>query len=135
MELREYMEIGAEKAGSLTALGKILGQTQPRMSNAKAHKEKLPLDAAARLADYINADLKALIAANELVTEKKAEKLAYWKPFAEHAKAMTLLLAALLFVTLEMTYPQNALANQKLISEDLQKYKLCVFRADSKRQF
>ena len=51
MELREFIEIGAKKAGSLTELGKMLGQDQRHMSNAKAHTRPLPLDAAVRLAD------------------------------------------------------------------------------------
>lgn len=93
MELRDYLEIGATKAGSLTALGKILDVSQPNMSHAKAHKAKLPLDAVTRLADYINADLKTLLAANELVTEKKEEKRAYWRPFVEHARAAAIALA------------------------------------------
>lgn len=87
MELRDYLEIGARKAGSLTALGKLLNLSQPNISGVKAHKRPLPIDAVVKLADYIGADLKAVIAANELVTEKKDDKRAYWLPFAEHARA------------------------------------------------
>ena len=83
MELRDYIDAGTKKAGSLTALGKILDVSQPNMSHAKAHKAKLPLDAVTRLADYITTDLKTLLAANELVTEKKEEKRAYWMHFAQ----------------------------------------------------
>jgi hypothetical protein len=95
MELRDYLEIGAKKAGSLTALGKILNISQPNMSNAKAQKKGLPLDAAVKLADYIDEELKAVIAANELVTEKKEEKRAYWRPFIKHARSTSI--AASLF--------------------------------------
>jgi hypothetical protein len=69
MELRDYIETGARNAGSLTELGKMLGMTQPRISHCKAHKECLAIDAVVKLADYIDADLTALIATNELVTE------------------------------------------------------------------
>jgi len=65
MELRDYLKLGAEKAGSLTALGAFLGIDQRHMSNHKAHSRPLPLDAAVKLADYIGADLKAVLAAND----------------------------------------------------------------------
>jgi len=78
MELRDYLEQGVKKAGSLTALGFKLGLSQPRMSRAKSHTEHLPLDAAVKLADYIEEDRFAVIAANELATEKKEEKRAFW---------------------------------------------------------
>jgi hypothetical protein len=110
MELREYLEIGARKAGSLTALGKILDVSQPNMSHAKSQKAKLPIDAATRLADYIETDLKAVIAANELVTEKKEQKRAYWRPFLEQARAasIALTLAAALVSTYLTPCPANA---------------------------
>jgi len=92
MELRDYIEEGATKAGSLTALGKLLGQDQRNMTSAKAHRRPLPLDAAVRLADYLETDLRAVIAANELVTEKKEEKRAFWSPFVQHAKAASIAL-------------------------------------------
>ena len=46
MELCDYIEIGSEKAGSLTALGKMLDLSQPNMSSVKANKRALPIDAA-----------------------------------------------------------------------------------------
>jgi len=89
MELKDFLEVGSQKAGSLTALGKLLDMSQPRMSRSKGQKEPLPIDAAVKLADYIGADLRAVIAANELVTEKKEEKRRFWAPFVEHARAAT----------------------------------------------
>jgi predicted transcriptional regulator len=90
MELKDYLEMGARKAGSLTALGNILGMSQPRMSRSKAQKEPIPIDAVVKLSDYIGEDLKAIIAANELVTEKKDEKREFWRPFVEHARAASI---------------------------------------------
>ena len=81
MQMREYIEQGTAKAGSLTALGKLLGISQPDMSNARAQKRALPIDGAVKLADYIGADLRSVLAANELVTEKKEEKRAFWSSF------------------------------------------------------
>lgn len=87
MEMRDYLELGAKKAGSLTALGKMLDLSQPFMSQVKTGKKPLPLDAAVKLADYIGADLRSVVAANELITEKKPEKRAYWLPFVKNVLA------------------------------------------------
>ena len=78
MELIDYINEGIKRAGSLTALGFKLGISQPRMSKVKAKVEHLPLDAAIKLADYIEADRIAVIGANELATEKKPEKREFW---------------------------------------------------------
>lgn len=78
MTLSEYIDAGAKKAGSLTALGKMLGMSQPDMSNARAQRRALPIDGAIKLADYIEADRIAVISANELATEKKEEKREFW---------------------------------------------------------
>lgn len=78
MNLSDYIEAGAKKAGNLTALGKLLGLSQPEISNARAMRRALPIDGAIKLADYIEADRIAVISANELATEKKEEKRAFW---------------------------------------------------------
>lgn len=78
MELRDYIEQGAKKAGSLTALGNMLDMSQPTISGAKAHKRPLTAMAVVKLAHFLNADLEALLAANELVTEKNEEKRTFW---------------------------------------------------------
>ena len=87
MELKDFLEIGAQKAGSLTELGRMLGISQPNMSKHKAHRAIMPMDAIVRLAEYIDADLKALIAANELVTERKEAKRQFWMPFVSSKRA------------------------------------------------
>ena len=94
MELRDFVEKGAEKAGSLTALGKLLDLSQPNMSAVKAHKRGFPIDIAVKLADYIEADLKAVIAANELVTERKEEKRQFWMPFVSNKRSAAILNSA-----------------------------------------
>lgn len=93
MLMKDYIETAAKKAGSLTALGRMLGISQPDMSNAKAMKKPLPVKALFQLAEYIDADLKAVIAANELVTEKDEAKRQFWTPFVNHAKAASIALA------------------------------------------
>lgn len=101
MEIRDYIKSGSEKAGSLTALGKKLDLSQSYMSQVKAQTKPLPIDAAMKLADYIGADLRSVIAANELVTEKKEEKKNYWMQFVKGANAaiMIVVLGVTNFVT------------------------------------
>lgn len=117
MELRDYIKIGSEKAGSLTALGKMLDLSQPNMSHAKAMKKALPIDAAIKLADYIGADLRSVIAANELVTEKKEEKKNYWMQFVKNANAAIMIVA--LTVTTFVTSPEKSFANNTLQQQTL----------------
>lgn len=108
MELRDYIEAGAKKAGSLTTLGKILDISQPNMSHAKAQKKGIPLDAAVKLADFIGEDVRRVIAANELVTEKKEEKRAFWRPFVEHARAAAIVGVMACAINLFAPYPAEA---------------------------
>lgn len=110
MQLKDYIEEGAKKAGSLTALGNMLGISQPNMSHAKAMKTALPAKAVVQLADYIGADLKAIIAANELVTEKDEAKRAFWFPFVENARAAGIALA--LAIVTNFVTPSPAEAGQ-----------------------
>ena len=116
MELRDYIDQGAKKAGSLTNLGKILDMSQPRMSNAKAHRKPLPIDAVIKLADYLEIDLRALIAANELITEKKEEKRAFWTPFTELGRAAVFVLALMAGLVTNFVTPSPANAMPALES-------------------
>ncbi len=99
MELRDYIDEAAKKAGSVSALARMLGLNQPDVSNAKAMKKRLPNQAVVEIADYIGADLKAVIAANELVTEKDEVKRAFWSPFVQHAKAASYVIATSMIIT------------------------------------
>lgn len=112
MELKDYLEIGAKKAGSLTALGKYLDMSQPTISGAKAHKRPLTTKAAVQLANYIGEDVTAVIAANELVTEKDESKRAFWSLFVEHARAASVALA-LTLVTNFLTPTQAEAATNR----------------------
>lgn len=108
MLMKEFIEAGATKAGSLTALGKMLDISQPDMSNAKAMKKPLPAKAIVQLAEFIEADLRAVIAANELVTEKDEKKRAFWDPFVNHAKAASIALAFSLVTNFVTPSPAEA---------------------------
>lgn len=108
MELRDYIELGAKKAGSLTELGKMLDMSQPTISGAKAQKRPLTAKAVVQLAEFIDADLKAVIAANELVTEKDEKKRAFWHPFVNHATAASVALAFSLVTNFVTPSPAEA---------------------------
>jgi hypothetical protein len=92
MELRDYIIKGSEKAGSLTALGKMLDLTQPQISTIKAHKKPLPDKALVTLAEYLSVPERDLIAANNIAMGKHVE---FWRPFATHAKAASIALAVM----------------------------------------
>lgn len=78
MNLCDYIERGATKAGSVAALGRVIGLERERVSKAKSHTVPLPLDATIKLADYLMEDRITVISANELATEKKPEKREFW---------------------------------------------------------
>jgi hypothetical protein len=125
MELRELLELGAQKAGNLTALGRQLGLAQQTMDAAKRHKRPLPVAAAVQLADYIGADRIEVIAANELATEKDEKKRAYWAPFVEHARAASVALTLAIATNFATPPPAEAAPMLKVAHE---RFVLCQIR-------
>ena len=101
MELRDYIEIGSEKAGSLTALGIYLGHGQGNMSHFKSGRTPLPIEDCVKLADYIDADRFDVIAAAKFASAKNEEKKNYWMQFVKAANAaiMIVVLGVTNFVT------------------------------------
>lgn len=81
MELRDYINLGIERTGSVTALANYLDINPNSVTNAKAHARGLPNDACFKLAELLKADVRGVIAASELATEKKEDKRAFWRPF------------------------------------------------------
>jgi len=81
MELRDYIEKGLEGFGTATALAQFLGMNPNALRDAKAHRVGLPSYACVKLAQLIKVDPLEVIAASELVTEKKEERKAIWLPF------------------------------------------------------
>lgn len=134
MELRDLLELGAKKAGSLTALGKILDVSQPNMSHAKAHKARLPADAVVRLSDYLGIDLRIVMAANELATEKKEEKRRFWSPFVEHARAAAVLVAIASATNFVTPTPAEASVFKVSDPDSLYYVKSRIQRVSKKRQ-
>lgn len=79
MKLNEYIQKGIENKGSAVALAKELDLNQNCVYDAKRGQRGLPSFACIRLAEIIKADPLEVIAASELITEKKEERKAIWE--------------------------------------------------------
>lgn len=123
MELRDYIEEAARKAGSVSALARLIEMSQPDLSNAKAMKKRLPQIAVFKIAEYIDADPSEVTAANELVTEKDEKKRAYWTRYANQARAAGIALA--IAVTFFAT-PDQAQASNGANSAESSKNAICI---------
>ncbi len=109
MKLRDYIEAGAQKAGTLTALGKMLDLTQPQISTIKAEKKPLPDKQLVQLAAYLGVPEADLIRANNLAMGKNVE---FWEQWGKVA-AMACFALVTSFVT-----PSPAQAAPLTQSED-----------------
>jgi plasmid maintenance system antidote protein VapI len=89
MQLRDLIEAGIERKGGVSQLADALGLARQHVTNAKAHQRGIPADACVKLSELLRVDLKTVIAASELVTERKEEKRAFWLPFVTNARDMT----------------------------------------------
>lgn len=81
MELRDYIMAGLNATGSVSQLSAYLGIAANSITDAKAHRRGLPNDACFKLAELLGADIRGVIAASELATERKEDKRAFWRPF------------------------------------------------------
>lgn len=88
MHLRDYVELGIAKTGTSVQLARHLGQPPSAMSDIKANRRGLPIYACIQLAHLIEADPLAVIAASELVTEKKEDRRAILLPLVNAAKSL-----------------------------------------------
>lgn len=86
MELRHYIEKGLLEKEDRKGLADYLGLHPNEITNAKAHQRGIPVFACIKLARLIAADPLAVIAASELVTERKAERKEFWLSFGNPAK-------------------------------------------------
>lgn len=88
MELRDYIEEGQKKAGTVRMLAKIIGMRDHNISDAKAGRRGLPLVACYKLAELIDARPEAVAAASALVTEKDEDARAYLRPFVQAGRVL-----------------------------------------------
>lgn len=90
MEIKEIIELAEKAAGSQKALALRIGQSAGKLREIKSGRCGLPVYACVMVADLINMDRISVIAASELVTEKKEERRRIWHPFVGHAASVIL---------------------------------------------
>ena len=107
MELKDYIEAGIATCGTAVELAKLLGQNPTTVRDAKGQRKGLPAYACAKLADLLGVDRLEVIAASELVTEKKPERREVWLPIVLAAEAREIARTA------QMNTAQTATAETK----------------------
>ena len=108
MELREYIREAAERAGGLTNLGFIVGVSQSNLSHQRAHRQRMPIEAAVKLADYLEVDRFTVIAAAEMAAAKTDEQYDFWEHLLNHCKAASIALAISLSINFVTPTPAEA---------------------------
>lgn len=121
MELRDYIECGIKKTGSLTALGLRLGISQPHMSAMKVGRLAMPAEKCVLLADLVEADRFQVIAAAKFASAKDDEKKSFWRPFVDIARAA--MLTGILVAATSFFAPSSAEAAPILTSAH---YMICI---------
>ena len=105
MELKELIERAEKAAGSQKALGLIINQSPSAIRSSKAGIGGLPAYACVQIAKLIGVPEITVIAASELITEKKPERRAIFLPFVN--RAASVLIGALVIFNMSPT-PANA---------------------------
>lgn len=95
MLLKALIERAEKAAGSQKELGLRLGINPSNLRNAKAGQCGLPNYACVMIADMIGEERITVIAASELVTEKKEERRKVWHPFVAHAASVLIIVTML----------------------------------------
>ena len=96
MELKELIERAEKAAGGQKALALRISQDAGNIRGAKAGIKGLPDYACVMIAELIGENAITVIAASNLVTEKKEERRKVWHPFVKHAASilMTIIVAS-----------------------------------------
>ena len=112
------------------ALAKLLGLPTQRISDYyKGHR--VPDEfACLRIAEALGKDYAEISAAVRIEAEKDENRKEAWRRYYKSigGVAASFMLAVLAAVTLFVTTPSNALANQGVTAESSTDYKLCVLR-------
>ena len=108
MEMKNYIEEGAKKAGSNKELAKFLGQSQSILSDVKAGKRGLPVVACTQLAEFIGIDPIKVIMASELTTEKDEKKRKILESCFQKVASFAAIAVVTSIVTLSMASPVHA---------------------------
>ncbi|SDW29975.1 hypothetical protein [Nitrosomonas communis] len=103
MELKDYIEIGVEKAGAQIELAKRIGILDVNLRMAKAGKRGLPVDVCILLADYVKVDRLEVIAASNLVTEKDERRRRIFESCFKKSNSAAASITMALLVTIILT--------------------------------
>ncbi len=112
--LTQTIEKAAEKLGSKKALADYLEMTAPNLSDVIAGGRGLPDFAQAKLEELMELPSGSLRAPSAIITEKKPERVAYWKKKLhdlEKLAACVLLASVTNFVTPSPAEAAPILAN------------------------
>jgi DNA-binding transcriptional regulator YdaS (Cro superfamily) len=114
------IEEAAKKHGGMTKLAQELGIHPNNLSNAKNGKRGIPEIACGKLAEILEIDRWAVVAASALVTEKNPEKIKYLRPFTleiqKAAASWIIGMGTAAIMTMGLS-PTNANANEEMTSE------------------
>lgn len=108
MNFKTYIERAEKAAGSQKALSEIVGQSTSRLRDAKSGRCGLPVSVCYQIANLIGEDERVVVAASELVTEKKPERRAVLLPFVQHALSILIVIGAATVATLVTPSPAQA---------------------------
>lgn len=115
MEFRELLIRAIDRAGTVKELAHLLNVKPQQITDAKAHRNGLPIAACFQIAELIGEDPAVVVAASELVTEKKPERRAVLLPFAmRHAAVIAW---AAIVVLLTTAAPKPAVATMTYASD------------------
>lgn len=116
MNIKNFIELGEQKAGKQIELAKILDIRDTALRNAKSGKYGLPDAVCIELANYIGADPLEIIAASNLVTEKdERRRKVFENCLRKTNKAANFIVAALLLSLVSITSPNPANAGQATV--------------------
>lgn len=115
MELKNYIERAEKAVGSQKELGVILGQSAGKLRQAKSGICGLPVSVCYQIANLIGEDERVVVAASELVTEKKPERRAVLLPFVQHALSVLIVMGAATVTTVVTPSPANAIESTQRI--------------------
>lgn len=114
MEMKTYIEKAEKKAGKQTELADILGITASYIRMVKAGKKGFPIETCIVLADYIEEDRLAVIAASNLVTEKDEKKRRILESCFSRAASVVIVVSAASILTLSPSSSVHAASEEKI---------------------
>lgn len=127
MDFGSYIEEGVQKAGSRAALAEALAVSASQITNAK--DRGVPVSACYALAELIGRDAGEIIAASELVTEKKPERRAVLMKYLAKAVTASNIAACALIMTFGQSQEASASPGTELQQSGASNFQKFIRRA------